>query len=95
MGLSLDNVRLVAPDNIMTRSVDQTLVLLDIDSGQSFTLDPIGARVWTLLTTTGSAAATHEALLTEFSADPERLRADVNAMIQQLTEQGLLVAESA
>jgi hypothetical protein len=93
MSLSLEKLRLVAPDNVITRAVDGTLVILDIDTGRSFTLDAVGARVWTLLTSTASAQETYEVLLTEFRADPEQLRADVELMIQQLTADALLTIE--
>lgn len=95
MASSFDDARVALPDNVMTRAVDGTLVLLDIDSGRSFTLDAIGARVWSLLISTGSVAATSEVLIDEFAADPAQLRADVVAIVAQLSKQGLLVLEQA
>jgi hypothetical protein len=54
MSLSLARTRVSVPDCVITRVVGESTVILDVDSGRSFTLDAIGTRVWTLLADTGS-----------------------------------------
>jgi hypothetical protein len=93
MALSPDHRRVTVPDNVLTREVEGTLVLLDIDTGRSFTLDAIGARVWTLLQATASIDGTVRALEAEFStADASEIRRDVAAVVERLLASGLLVA---
>jgi hypothetical protein len=87
---SLARTQVAVPDRVITRSVGGSLVILDVDSGRSFTLDAIGARVWTLLVETGSAQATYDALLREFDADPGQLALDLDALIGQLADGRLL-----
>jgi hypothetical protein len=93
MALRLDRLRLTVPENVVARTVDGLTVLLDVDTGRSFTLDAVGSRVWTLLSTADTAQAAYEALLSEFAADPETIRADVETLIEALTARALLVAE--
>lgn len=74
----------------MTRVVDGTTVVLDIDTGRSFTLDAIGTRIWTLLTSTPSAQLTYDTLLQEYDADPSQVRTDLEQLIEKLTANHLL-----
>lgn len=90
MMLSLDRIRLTVPERVMTRVVDDTTVLVDIDTGRSFTLDAIGTRVWTLLTTAASAQIAYDALLVEYRADPDQVRTDLGQMIDVLAANHLL-----
>jgi hypothetical protein len=90
MPLSLARTRVSVPDCVITRVVGDSTVILDVDSGRSFTLDAIGTRVWTLLAETGSLQATLDALLIEFDADAAELEQDVAALIAQLSDKHLL-----
>ena len=94
MALALDRIRLTIPDHVITRAVDGTTVVLDVDTGRSFTLDAIGTRVWTLLTSTPSAQITYDRLLSEYAADPSRVRADLEQLIEKLTASSLLTVQS-
>ena len=94
MALALDRIRLTIPDHVITRAVDGTTVVLDVDTGRSFTLDAIGTRVWTLLTSTPSAQITYDTLLREYAADPSRVRADLEQLIEKLTASSLLTVQS-
>lgn len=78
------------PDHVITRAVDDTTVVLDIDTGRSFTLDGIGTRVWTLLVSTPSAQTAYDTLLSEYAGDPTEVRADLESMIEELTTNRLL-----
>ena len=90
MSLSLARTLVSVPDCVITRVVGESTVILDVDSGRSFTLDAIGTRVWTLLSDTGSLQATIDALLVEFDADAAELERDVAALIAQLSDKHLL-----
>jgi hypothetical protein len=90
----LDRIRLEIPENVITRVIDGTIVVLDVDTGRSFTLDEIGSRVWTLLTTEASAQAACNALAAEYAAEPEEIRADVEGLIEALTANGLLIEQT-
>ena len=94
MALVLNRIRLTIPDHVITRAVDGTTVVLDLDTGRSFTLDAIGTRAWTLLTSTPSAQITCDTLLNEFAGDPLQVRADLEELIEKLTANRLLSVHS-
>jgi hypothetical protein len=89
---SFSDLHLTVPDRVLTRAVDDTVVLIDSDSGRSFTLDQVGARVWTLLTSSPSIQAAYDALLREYRVEPERLRRDLQALIDKLRASDLVEA---
>ena len=90
MALSLSRTRVSVPDHVITRAVGGSTVILDVNSGRSFTLDAVGSRVWTLLAETGSAQQTRDALLAEFAVEPADLERDLEALIVQLADGRLL-----
>ena len=48
------------------------------------------ARVWTLLSSTGSVQQTLDTLLAEFDADPAQVEQDLRALIAQLADGRLI-----
>lgn len=90
MALSLSRTLVSVPDHVITRAVGGNTVILDVQSGRSFTLDAVGSRVWALLSETGSAQQTRDALLTEFEAEPAELERDLESLLTQLAEGALL-----
>ena len=83
-------------DDIVFGDCEGELALLDIDSGDHFGLNETGARIWELLDTTQSAAELIAALVREFDAPAEALRAEVLAFLERLIESGIveIAAES-
>lgn len=82
--------RLAIPDHVIARVVGGSTVILDVQSGRSFTLDDIGTRVWTLLEETGSIADAVATLSHEFAAEPAQIEGDVLALVQRLADGSLL-----
>ena len=74
----------------MVREVGGESVILDLESGRYFGLNSMGARMVALLSTSDSIQAAHESLLREYDVDSERLRQDLDNLIQQLLEHGLI-----
>lgn len=95
MSVSFSDLRLAVPDRIVTRAVDDTLVLLDLDTGRSFTLDKVGTRAWTLLTSTPSVQAAYDTLLSEYQVDAEQLRRDLQTLIDTLHAKDLVETHGA
>ena len=61
---------------IVFTDLDDTIVMMDVDEGQYYELDPVGARIWTLLETGRSAADLCGALAAEFDVDPDTCHRD-------------------
>ncbi len=84
----------VAPD-VLFRLVSGEGVVLNLKTEVYLGLDPVGARMWTLLTESASIQDAYEALLAEYDVAPEQLQEDIRVFVDQLLAKGLVtVAQS-
>ena len=89
MSLSFSD-RVVVPRGVVARAVGSSTVLLNSHSGRYFTLDEIGTRAWSLLTSSASIQAAYDTLIGEFSAEPDQLADDLEELIGRLNSLGLV-----
>jgi hypothetical protein len=82
--------RVVVPERVVTRAVKGSTVLLNTETGRYFTLDAVGSRSWTLLISCASIGEARDRLLAEFAADADVLGRDLEALVANLAERGLL-----
>lgn len=91
--LSLDQVFEVS-ENVVSREVSGEFVLMDLESGSYFGLNPVGSRIWQLLDEKPQSlvdiCGTVEA---EFDAPRDTIEADVLALTGELVEKGLVGAQ--
>lgn len=78
-------------DRVMMQEVEGESVLLDIDSGEYFSLNEVGGRVWELCDGSRSVAAIGEVLCTEYDVPPETAIADARELLESLAGAGLVV----
>jgi hypothetical protein len=64
--------------------------LLDWQTGQRIMLDSASARMWSLLLSTGSRAATLQALLLEGDGSPAQVQHSLDAFVHRMTAHNLL-----
>ena len=79
------------PDAVLLRHVAGEAVLLHLPSGTYYGLEPIGTRMLTLALQLADAAAVVAALEAEYDAEPERLAGDLETLMAELAEAGLVV----
>lgn len=84
------HTRVTVPDHVITRVVGGSTVILDVQSGRSFTLDAVGSRVWALLEETGTLGDTIQMLQREFLGDGADVEQDVIALVERLADGSLL-----
>jgi hypothetical protein len=82
--------KVVVPDTVLFRELDGEAVLLNLNTESYLGLDEVGTRMWTVLTTHASIQGAYEALLTEYDVAAETLRNDVEALLGQMLEHGLV-----
>lgn len=70
-------------------------VLLNFDDGLYYSVNAVGARVWSLIQDATSVAAVKAALLEEFDVDSERCEADLIALLEELRGRKLLEVRDA
>ena len=80
--------------SVIYRELAGEVVLLNLQSGVYYGLDPVGARVWQLLTQSRGVDDVCATLIDEYDVSAETLRADVQRLIGELSEKGLVIVES-
>jgi hypothetical protein len=83
--------RVSVPEHVLVRDLDGESVVLSLETETYFGLDAVGTRMWMLLTGADTIQSAHDSLLAEYDVDPRQLRADIERLVGELSEQGLLV----
>ena len=78
-----------APDQVSS-DLDGDAVILNLNSGVYFGLNPVGARVWELLQQPRTIDEICGAVRQEFEVEPERCQRDLINLIEQMRTQGLV-----
>lgn len=81
-------------EQILTQNIDDELVLLHIDTGRYFGLQPIGHRIWQLLSEHKDTDQVYTALLSEYTVDGATLRQDLDELVASLLDARLLTLDS-
>jgi hypothetical protein len=81
----------VAPD-VLFRCVGEEGVLLNLNTEMYLGLNPVGTRMWLVLSSADSIQVAYDQLLLEFEVEPSELRDDLEAFIDQLLDQKLIDA---
>ena len=83
--------RLRRRERVLARQAAGTLVLLDLDSGQYFSLDGVGARAWELCDGERDVGAILDTLVEEYDAPIEVVREDLIVFLREMLDEALLV----
>lgn len=79
--------------SIVSSSIDGEIVLMSIESGFYFIIDPIGSRIWELLSEKSySLEGLVQTLMEEYEVDEATCRADVQAFIDEMSEKKLILS---
>lgn len=88
-----DKVSIPAP--VMARQVGEETVILDLASGTYFGLDPVGARIWQLLSEGRALTDVCVAMLDEYDVSGDEIERDLSELLDALVDKGLIRIESA
>lgn len=94
MHSDLASLRVIVPDHVVSRLVDGSTVLVDVETGRSFSLDEVGTRVWQALTECESTAAALARLQSEYAAPPHVIEQDLVVLLDQLAASNLVRLDS-
>lgn len=87
----MDDFRKVCkPEHVLVRELEGEAILLNLETETYFGLDEIGTRIWAELVVSESVEGASEALQGEFDVEPNVLRRDVERLVTELVEKGLL-----
>jgi hypothetical protein len=89
VNLSLDrSVRLA--EGVVFRELDGETVILNLETGMYFGLDPVGTRIWQLCQQQGVLRSVFQSMQSEYDASAEELEADLLGLVEQLSAKGLV-----
>jgi Coenzyme PQQ synthesis protein D (PqqD) len=77
-------------DDVVSRELDGEAIILNLESGTYFGLDPVGTRIWSLLQENHSVRKICELVQQEYEVPPERLEGDILRLLEDLRVNGLL-----
>ena len=81
--------------SVIYREVGGEVVLLNLQSGVYYGLDPVGSRIWQLLMQERSLDEVCSIMFDEYDVVPEVLRADIEKIVGELSEKGLVSRDSS
>lgn len=84
------SAKVTVREGVLFQQLQDEAVLLNLDSGQYFGLDPVGTRIWNLLTEGQSLPQIVSTIVAEFDVGGERCEADLLKLIGDLEGQGLV-----
>lgn len=80
-------------DDIVASDIDDEKVMMSVERGQYYGLDPIGSRVWELIEKPIRVSDLIDALLLKYDVDRDTCERDVLEFLGELREDGLLRVE--
>ena len=87
--LNLDSI-VARSEELVTSNLDGEVVMMSIDRGKYYGLDPIASQIWELLETPCSIRALCDQLLPRYEVGREQGEKDVLAFCQQAREQNII-----
>jgi len=64
--------------------------ILNIKSGVYYGLDPVGARIWSLVQDPRTVEDVRSAIIDEYDVEPERCERDLMGLLEKLLAEGLI-----
>lgn len=90
VAIDRDEQHFSVPSHVLSRSVGDDTVLLDLQQDEYFALGHVGTKAWALITEGRQIGTIVERLAVEYGVEPERVRADLQVLIDDLVASGLL-----
>ena len=91
--MNLNQTITLSPD-VISQEVSGETVLLDLESENYFGLDAVGTRIWQLIKENNDLQAIYNTLLEEYEVEEKRLQTDLEAILGEVTQLGLVTLEA-
>ena len=77
--------------DLIAQSLEGELVMLDMQSGNYFGLDPIASKIWDYLASPKDIKTLCQSLMQEYEVGEDECQADVCSFISDLLDKGMVV----
>ena len=88
MALAL-STRIVRNPDLVHTEVEQHTMMLSVEAGRYFSLNPSGSRIWQLIEQPAAVADIVSTLEREFDVEPERCHDETMRLVESLLANGL------
>ena len=88
------NQKITLSPDVISQEVSGETVLLDLEGENYFGLDEVGTRIWQLIKESGDLQAIYDTLLEEYEVEEDRLQADLEALLGEISKLGLVTLEA-
>ncbi len=78
------------PDDVLLSGLQDESVILNLVNERYYGLEEVGTRMLSVLTSSASIESAYQTLLSEYEVEPERLRQDLEELLEQLLREGLV-----
>lgn len=85
-----ESTRLQTSTHVHARTFDEELVILDLERGQYYALDEVGARAWQCLSAGASVGEAADALLADYDAARATIVTDLIGLASEWIALGLV-----
>ena len=92
--IATTSVVVVAKDQVSSDLAGEA-VILNLRTGMYYGLNPVGARIWGLLSTPTRVADVRDAIVRQYEVDLDRCEQDLLAVLHQLATHGLIEIRDA
>ena len=82
-------------DDVLAQAAGDTVILLTPDSGEYFTLNEVGGRIWELSDGSRTVTEIVALLAEEYEAPPDEIQTDALDVLSQLAQERLVTDGAA
>jgi hypothetical protein len=83
----------VSSPAVVSDTVDNQTIIVHLDTGSYYDLNHVGAAIWEPLERGAAAVEIVAELVARFDADRAQVERDVDALVEELVDEGLIVAQ--
>jgi hypothetical protein len=77
-------------DNIAWRNINEEVVILNLKSGEYFTLNDVGQVIWLAITDKNNIEEIRQKVVDNFDVSPENAAKDIDKFLTGMLNEGLL-----
>src|SRR5262245_24505182 len=86
---------LVRNADIVTAPLDDEMIMLNVETGSYYALDPVGRRIWDLLERPTTFADLCTTLKAEYDVDDETCEREVSSVVREMVDEQLVHLDMA
>jgi hypothetical protein len=87
--ITLTSTVVAASDQVSANVADES-VILHLKDGVYYGLDPVGARIWSLIQQPRTVSEVRDTIVTEYDVEPARCESDLLVLLEDLAAKRLI-----